>query len=844
MMNAVMRRPMFQPRIVRRQTGTPSTGEMVIEMKQKPQLDDYGKAVINPEFQNFLLSTYGDRGQSLLDTLLIGNTPENFSLLTGLLNEFTNFKIANEMKEKGAIEPKPFEIPEQELNFLERLKSATMPNEPTIDPRLMAEGGKVESDAVGIASGLDEETPSSDPSKDGIAKVSPEQYVQLMNDVRGDEVSMEGRVQELAGVVGEKDAKDTPLSVLALVQPVFELQEKQGIAQAPGADQMMAQAVQPQMTMGPQGPMRVNQGGIVHLANGTGGEGVYSGMVGPFSKEQMANFGLYGQDTVGDAFQAGSIFGAQAIQDQVPNLFYNVGDKTTPQAEYANIQSFLGGPKKSKMPLITAATLIKEGLALAGGKDPLNVAGDTATTLIGAKVQEDATQEALNDKIKMLAFNAANTKNAALTKATTDMQINAINKQYDFFTSKVLEQIKADAKGMKNPEVYVKLDDNNQIIATEIQDLGSTEGQTKITELLNNNYVPVNQAFKTQKKNEYTVSYPVTKDGTTTIKTEILDLNTPDGLAKYNELQNAYLKQEESVKKLFKFEKLSGITFSPNINVPITNIQDKKDGGIVYRSTGTDEGGEQSEQEVIGVSDDFLQDLDTATPEYQTGGQYTEIAKGKLKQAETAMENIVKMYQLAYDNPLYFGIFGSGTRVGKGLLGAIDDIFNAFGYDVDLPMESFFFKPVIDEIMGLETAIATSMASVRREQTGRSNPVREINLVKNDLNITGIGNAQRAMDSLEQAWNEMSQKANDQRALLPGVEEIDYEVPKIFSAPRKNKNDDFNVKQFNLIQSMMPPELKDLTINDPDIKNAIKAVIEGADPTAVIERLKQLKGIE
>ena len=88
------------------------------------------------------------------------------------------------------------------------------------------------------------------------------------------------------------------------------------------------------------------------------------------------------------------------------------------------------------------------------------------------------------------------------------------------------------------------------------------------------------------------------------------------------------------------------------------------------------------------------------------------------------------------------------------------------------------------------------------------------------------------------------QKANDQRALLPGVEEIDYEAPKIFNAPRKNKNDDFNVKQFNLIQSMMPPELKDLTVNDPDIKNAINAVIEGADPTAVIERLKQLKGIE
>ena len=70
-----------------------------------------------------------------------------------------------------------------------------------------------------------------DPSKEVIAKVSPEQYVQLMNEVRGDKVPLEGRVQELAMTVGERDAQDTPLSVLALVQPVFEMREQQGIAQ-------------------------------------------------------------------------------------------------------------------------------------------------------------------------------------------------------------------------------------------------------------------------------------------------------------------------------------------------------------------------------------------------------------------------------------------------------------------------------------------------------------------------------------------------------------------------------------------------------------------------------------
>ena len=56
----------------------------------------------------------------------------------------------------------------------------------------------MKSDAVGIADGLDQETPKADPNTEGVAKVSPEQYVELMNQVRGDDVPLEGRIQELA----------------------------------------------------------------------------------------------------------------------------------------------------------------------------------------------------------------------------------------------------------------------------------------------------------------------------------------------------------------------------------------------------------------------------------------------------------------------------------------------------------------------------------------------------------------------------------------------------------------------------------------------------------------------
>lgn len=242
---------MFRPQIVRRRQGTPPMGEMVIQMKKKPELDDYGKNIMNPEFQNFLLSVYGDKGQGILDTLFVGNTPENFSLLNSLLNEFTNFKIANEMKEKGAVPPKSDTLPEEELNFLNRLKN-------------MAEGGEMTTDAVGIADGLDAEeetmTAVSEPSDAGIAKVSPEQYVQLMNEVRGDEVPLEGRVQELAMKVGEQDAQATPLSVLALVQPVFELEEQGGIAQTQQAQDMMPTAADQLANPQNMGIVRANTG--------------------------------------------------------------------------------------------------------------------------------------------------------------------------------------------------------------------------------------------------------------------------------------------------------------------------------------------------------------------------------------------------------------------------------------------------------------------------------------------------------------------------------------------------------------------------------------------------------
>jgi hypothetical protein len=237
MMNAVMQRPMFRPRIVRRQTGTPNTGEVAFDPRKFNILDKLG--VISNKTLN--MQAPDKEYQLNIDDAM--TNPQLLDTVFEMITSSTGFDLDAFLNMGES----------QREDYLKTIKGKLIFGK--------AEGGEMKSDAVGIADGLDQETPKADPNTEGVAKVSPAQYVELMNQVRGDEVPLEGRVQELAMTVGEKDAQDTPLSVLALVQPVFELQEKQGgLAAAPGAQQMIQQ----------QNPMMMaKDGGIVQRFNGS-----------------------------------------------------------------------------------------------------------------------------------------------------------------------------------------------------------------------------------------------------------------------------------------------------------------------------------------------------------------------------------------------------------------------------------------------------------------------------------------------------------------------------------------------------------------------------------------------
>jgi len=76
-----------------------------------------------------------------------------------------------------------------------------------------------------------------------------EDFETVMNTIRGDEATVEERYEELAGVVGEEDARQTPESVLTLVQPAMVMGAvDQGIGGL--AQQEMSEPVQGAMAQG------------------------------------------------------------------------------------------------------------------------------------------------------------------------------------------------------------------------------------------------------------------------------------------------------------------------------------------------------------------------------------------------------------------------------------------------------------------------------------------------------------------------------------------------------------------------------------------------------------------
>jgi len=94
-----------------------------------------------------------------------------------------------------------------------------------------------------------------------------ESFEEMMNMIRSDEATVEERRAELASIVGEEDAQQTPDSVLAMLQPIMLLNaaEETGAQGGETVDQGIGGLAEQEMQQPVQGDMA---GGIMSMMGG------------------------------------------------------------------------------------------------------------------------------------------------------------------------------------------------------------------------------------------------------------------------------------------------------------------------------------------------------------------------------------------------------------------------------------------------------------------------------------------------------------------------------------------------------------------------------------------------
>jgi len=752
MMNSVMKRPLF------RQSGSPMTGERSAELRQL--IED-------------IKANEGMRG-------IIGNQEaDNVSRQLGDLmrrpfEEFKGKYVRNPMS--GEMEPMSGPLtgdPKKEpLIIMDRVAVRDKrPNSPTFNeiiqlPRNMetyemiksgmfdlqeeimgmAEGGEMETDAVGIASGLDEEesmeqgpmTDDREPSEEGIAKVSPEQYVQLMNEIRGDDVPMEGRVQELAGVVGEKDATDTPLSVLTLVQPVFELQEQKGIGATQQAQDMMPPMASDQLA-NPQnmGVVRARTGLYMNQKDKGPGissldRGIYEGqIVGPMP---TGSFGMYGTPTIEGAFSTGLIAGQ--------------GQPNQTNIDQANISSMLISDlmEKYSPPEITGESLQKEidllksiqgdtkgeakkALAFLGIQKGLELAE-------GEKTIEQLLRETAGDIFKITNAVTQADKAVALQayKSLADRRSSMTAKQFELEKMQLENSLKfafEKAKGMEDP-IFLKEPRSGMVTV-----LDKKKDADKISVLLGKNF----EVVSTSKGQEINISLPQDTSG-------------------------------------------------------------MKDGGIVYRSNGSSSSGETSVQPF--TYEDALKGIEEGTMGYSEedlklpGGLVLITDKALRSKYNNRINQGVKLegyldqaIKLIEENPKLAGLVGDAIQGTQNVVLPINQLLAVVGQESPFPekVNEFVSDPDIQELAALEYRIADNLATFEKDVASTRVPaIDKVREYMKRLKISGLSSDVQAVNALKSFRNDLVSTLNQMRLVtgndpIGGSSDLDSVITKYSLSP-------------------------------------------------------------
>jgi len=260
----------------------------------------------------------------------------------------------------------------------------------------------------------------------------------LMNNLRGDMRSVDARVEELADMVGYRAAAETPMEVLALLQPVLA---GQGIAAlpvgglpgqamppmppAPAAPQMQPAGAPPAMPAGgiaslPQGesaPMAMAKGGLVqYFQDGSDENAVTPASDAPFSNDISSMYRDEVQNYITDLMNQRAM--------AVPSLQKSMEERIP------LYQSLMGGGDKDSMRAAMLFDIAQTALGYAGNVGPQGqpLRGSQAARLAGAASALPgqigarlAAQQQQDQAVRLAALQAAEKDVQAVRESNLDL---------------------------------------------------------------------------------------------------------------------------------------------------------------------------------------------------------------------------------------------------------------------------------------------------------------------------------------------------------------------------------------------------------------------------------------
>jgi len=520
-------------------------------------------------------------------------------------------------------------------------------------------------------------------------------YDELMQSIRGDNLTEADRRQELASYVGEKDAEETPDSVLTLVQPVMQMldegtantrigQIEEGREMATiaptqqDAEEMMA------MNM-PQQP--------VGVANG--------GYMSSFPNQNLNTESLSASDNIDDRIMQNLQFermapGMMGYANGGQVQHFASGDLAEIQNTYNErlplYMDIINNPERSKGN--TLMDISQSFLNYGMGADPRE-ALSYFLDKTGKRVDQQAKTE---QAIQMGALNAAIGKFDAKELATLKMlseqskknktMVVGLTKERDKIIAKLLGLYKdVPTYGYQDPDLA-----GDEFSAGQVED-----GKTQII--------------------DYEKLYELYPNGT--------------------ELQfnNNYTE--------FLGKKGSGVRYE--------GVK-KAEGGIVHRNEGTPEDGEivsQTDSLDFGVID---------IPMIVGTGERDDIIKVLLG-TDAALQELMSMKQLIADDPSLAGLPGMVLEKTRGLFTIFDQIDNAYLNDKLISSEGslykFFDKPAITQINKMKKRISKALADLASFKGTRQPTVGQLEETQTETDPAGGFGSLVSLEKIDAVGDEM-----------------------------------------------------------------------------------------